>query len=72
VLGAAKLQIETSEHPAKLKDMVTSPGGTTIAGLYALEATGLRRSMMDAVEAAARRSSELGLETVAKLGIKLR
>jgi pyrroline-5-carboxylate reductase len=60
VLGSAKLLIETNEHPGKLKDMVTSPGGTAIAGLHTLEAGGLRTTLMDAVEAATRRSRELG------------
>jgi pyrroline-5-carboxylate reductase len=62
VYGAAKLQLETGEHPGRLKDMVTSPGGTAIAGLHTLESGGLRRTLIDAVEAAARRASELGAE----------
>ena len=60
VLGSAKLLIETGEHPGRLKDMVTSPGGTAIAGLHTLEAGGLRTTLMNAVEAATRRSRELG------------
>lgn len=60
VYGAAKLQLETGEHPGRLKDMVTSPGGTAIAGLHTLESGGLRRTLIDAVEAAATRSAELG------------
>jgi len=60
VLGSAKLLIETNEHPGRLKDMVTSPGGTAIAGLHTLEAGGLRTTLMDAVEAATKRSRELG------------
>ncbi|MBK6518410.1 MAG: pyrroline-5-carboxylate reductase [Polyangiaceae bacterium] len=62
VYGAAKLQLETGEHPGRLKDMVTSPGGTAIAGLHTLESGGLRRTLIDAVEAAAKRSAELGLQ----------
>jgi pyrroline-5-carboxylate reductase len=60
VLGSAKLLIETGEHPGRLKDMVTSPGGTAIAGLHTLEAGGLRTTLMNAVEAATLRSRELG------------
>ena len=67
VLGSAKLLIETNEHPGRLKDMVTSPGGTAIAGLHTLEAGGLRTTLMNAVEAATRRSRELGEQAVAAL-----
>ncbi len=60
VLGSAKLLLDTGEHPGRLKDQVTSPGGTAIAGLHTLEAGGLRTTLMDAVEAATKRSRELG------------
>jgi pyrroline-5-carboxylate reductase len=60
VFGAAKMVLEKGSHPAVLKDMVASPGGTTIAGLHALEQGGLRASLMDAVEAATRQSKKLG------------
>ncbi len=61
VLGAAKLLLETGEHPGQLKDRVASPAGTTIAGLHALERGGLRRTLIDAVEAASARARELGV-----------
>ncbi len=60
VLGAARMVLEGGEHPAELKDQVASPGGTTIAGLHQLERGGLRSCLMAAVEAATKRSQELG------------
>jgi pyrroline-5-carboxylate reductase len=60
VLGSARLLLETGQHPGHLKDQVTSPGGTAIAGLHTLEAGGLRTTLIDAVEAATRRAKELG------------
>ena len=60
VLGSAKLARESGKHTGELKDMVTSPGGTTISGLHALEEGGLRTTLMNAVENATRRSMALG------------
>jgi len=60
VLGSAKMLIETGEHPGRLKDSVTSPGGTAIAGLHTLEEGGLRTTLINAVEVATQRSKVLG------------
>ena len=60
VLGAAKLLLESGEHPGQLKDRVASPGGTAIAGIHTLEQGGLRTTLINAVESASNRSKELG------------
>lgn len=59
VYGAAKTVMASNEHPAQLKDNVTTPGGTTIAALAVLERAGLRTALGDAIEAAINRSKEL-------------
>jgi pyrroline-5-carboxylate reductase len=60
LLGSAKLLLETGQHPGALKDMVTSPGGTTIEGLHELEKAGVRGAFINAVRAATDRSKRLG------------
>jgi pyrroline-5-carboxylate reductase len=67
VFGSAKLLLESGEHPGRLKDMVTSPGGTAIAGLHTLESGALRKTLIDAVEVATKRAMELGGQMAAKL-----
>ena len=59
VYGASKMTLSTTDHPAELRDRVTTPGGTTIAGLAVLESKGFRSAIIEAIEAAARRSKEL-------------
>lgn len=60
VMGAAKLLLESGEHPGQLKDRVASPGGTAIAGIHTLEQGGLRTTLINAIESATERSKELG------------
>lgn len=64
MMGSAKLMLESNEHPGQLKDRVTSPGGTSIAGIHTLEQGGLRTTIIDCVEAATQRSKELGEATI--------
>ena len=60
VAGAAEMVSQTKQHPVELRQMVTSPGGTTVAGLAALERGRMTDSLKDAVRAATLRSRELG------------
>ena len=60
LLGSAKMVLETGMHPGALKDMVTSPGGTTIEGLHEMEKGKVRGALMNAVRAAAEKSKKLG------------
>lgn len=60
VLGGARMVLETGQHPGALKDMVTSPGGTTIEGLHELEKGKLRGTLMSAVRASVEKSKKLG------------
>ena len=62
VLGTSKMIQESAKHPAEIKDMVTSPGGTTASGIHSLEQGGFRAAVISAVESAARRSAELSGE----------
>jgi pyrroline-5-carboxylate reductase len=67
VLGSVRLAQSTGEHPALLRAMVTSPGGTTIAGLHELERAGFAGIVMDAVESSTLRSKELGEQAAARM-----
>ena len=60
VFGSAKMLLETEMHPGRLKDMVTSPGGTAIDGLHTLEEGGIRTNLINAVYAATTKSKKLG------------
>lgn len=59
VLGSAKMVLETGKHPAELKDMVCSPGGTTIEGVSILEESGIRASLLKAIRATAKKSKDM-------------
>ncbi|XP_039057615.1 pyrroline-5-carboxylate reductase-like [Hibiscus syriacus] len=72
VLGAASMAVQSGKHPGQLKDDVTSPGGTTIAGIHELEKNGFRGTLMNAVVAAAKRSQELSQELKRLRPIKIK
>lgn len=72
VLGAAQMVLETKEHPARLREAVTSPAGTTAAGVRVLEKGALRAQLIEAVLAAAARSEELGLAVMQARRSRLR
>lgn len=59
VMGAARIILDAGKHPGELKDIVASPAGTTMAGIHSLERKAFRAIVMDAIDAAARRSKEL-------------
>ena len=59
VKGSAEMVLKTKKHPGELKDQVTSPGGTTIEGVRALEEKGFRKAIMEGIDAAIRRSLEM-------------
>jgi len=65
--GAAKMVLETGKHPAQLRDQVTSPGGTTIAGIQAMERGGLRSALIDGVEACKKKSDSMGKQKAVSL-----
>lgn len=66
LVGAGKMVLETGRHPGQLKDEVCSPGGTSIAGVHAMEAGGVRGSMMNAVEASVNKTNELTFQSSLK------
>ncbi len=70
VLGAAKMILETNQHPGQLKDLVASPGGTTIEGIHELEKGALRAALMNAVRAAAAKAKKLGRRAPGQRGLK--
>lgn len=72
LLGAAKMALETGEHPAVLKEAVQSPGGSTVFGIHELEKGGFRALLINAVEAASMRSRVTGTEAFPKQSVIFR